>query len=171
MPVLPEQVGDSQNRLVQIAGEIAGLLQDSKYDQAFPKFQSDGLPRQSWEEVMVRKLHRGCIGHCCLPEQGCEDRRGVWLLQPRHADRDPPRQTSSGRGNDSLRGSGPPLVQGRSFHVTHHAPVPVGTAHRALVPAMESASWRRLFTRAGLETGEIVVQRSLEAGLAADVEV
>jgi tetratricopeptide (TPR) repeat protein len=39
MPFLPEQIEASKNYLVQTAGEIAALLQESKYDQAFPKFQ------------------------------------------------------------------------------------------------------------------------------------
>jgi tetratricopeptide (TPR) repeat protein len=39
MPFLPVQVESSKNSLVQTAGEIAALLQFSKYDQAFPKFQ------------------------------------------------------------------------------------------------------------------------------------
>jgi tetratricopeptide (TPR) repeat protein len=40
MPFLPEQIEASKNSLVQTAGEIAALLQESKYDQAFPKFQT-----------------------------------------------------------------------------------------------------------------------------------
>jgi tetratricopeptide (TPR) repeat protein len=39
MPELPEQVEPSKLALVQSAGEIAALLQNSKYDQAFPKLQ------------------------------------------------------------------------------------------------------------------------------------
>ena len=39
MPSLPEQVEPSKIALVQSAGEIAALLQNSKYDQAYPKFQ------------------------------------------------------------------------------------------------------------------------------------
>jgi tetratricopeptide (TPR) repeat protein len=39
VPLLPEQVEASKNSLVLAAGEIAGLLQASKYDEAFPKFQ------------------------------------------------------------------------------------------------------------------------------------
>lgn len=39
MSLLPEQIEASKNSLVQTAGEIAALLQDSKYDRAFPKFQ------------------------------------------------------------------------------------------------------------------------------------
>ena len=38
-PLLPERVEASKNSLVLAAGEIAGLLQASKYDEAFPKFQ------------------------------------------------------------------------------------------------------------------------------------
>jgi tetratricopeptide (TPR) repeat protein len=37
---LPNQVAPAKHALVQTAGETAALLQDSKYDQAFPKFQS-----------------------------------------------------------------------------------------------------------------------------------
>jgi tetratricopeptide (TPR) repeat protein len=40
MPFLPEQVEPAKTSLVQTAGEISALLQDSKYDQAFPKFQT-----------------------------------------------------------------------------------------------------------------------------------
>ena len=40
MPVLPEQVEAANAPLVQTAGEIAALLQNSKYDQAFPKFHA-----------------------------------------------------------------------------------------------------------------------------------
>jgi len=40
MPLLPDEVQTSQRPLVQDAGEIAALLQKSKYDQAFPKFQA-----------------------------------------------------------------------------------------------------------------------------------
>jgi predicted Zn-dependent protease len=40
MPLLPEEVPVSQHALVQSAGEIAALLESSKYDQAFPKFQA-----------------------------------------------------------------------------------------------------------------------------------
>jgi tetratricopeptide (TPR) repeat protein len=39
MPLLPEQVEPSKLALVQSAGEIAALLQNSKYDQAFPRLQ------------------------------------------------------------------------------------------------------------------------------------
>jgi tetratricopeptide (TPR) repeat protein len=39
MPLLPDQVEPTKHRLVQIAGETAVLLQNSKYDQAFPKLQ------------------------------------------------------------------------------------------------------------------------------------
>jgi len=39
IPSLPDQVEASKNTLVQTAGEIAALLQESKYDQAFPQFQ------------------------------------------------------------------------------------------------------------------------------------
>ena len=39
MSLLPDQIETSKNPLVQTAGEIAALLQESKYDQAFPKFQ------------------------------------------------------------------------------------------------------------------------------------
>jgi tetratricopeptide (TPR) repeat protein len=40
IPLLPEQVEASKDGLVRSAGEIAALLQDSKYDEAFPKFQT-----------------------------------------------------------------------------------------------------------------------------------
>jgi predicted Zn-dependent protease len=40
MPLLPEQIEPSKIALVQSAGEIAALLQNSKYDQAYPKFQT-----------------------------------------------------------------------------------------------------------------------------------
>jgi tetratricopeptide (TPR) repeat protein len=40
MPLLPDQLGPSQSTLVQSAGEIAALLLNSKYDQAYPKFQA-----------------------------------------------------------------------------------------------------------------------------------
>ena len=39
MPLLPEQVEPSKIAMVQSAGEIAALLENSKYDQAYPKFQ------------------------------------------------------------------------------------------------------------------------------------
>jgi tetratricopeptide (TPR) repeat protein len=39
LPLLPQQVPPSQQPLVQSTGEIAILLQDSKYEQAFPKLQ------------------------------------------------------------------------------------------------------------------------------------
>jgi tetratricopeptide (TPR) repeat protein len=39
MPALPEQVEPSKLALVQSTGEIAALLQNSKYDQAFPKLE------------------------------------------------------------------------------------------------------------------------------------
>ncbi len=39
IPLLPEQVEPSKKPLVQSAGQIAELLQDSKYDAAFLKFQ------------------------------------------------------------------------------------------------------------------------------------
>ena len=38
--LLPDEVEASQNSLVLAAGEIAALLQDSKYDEVFPKFQT-----------------------------------------------------------------------------------------------------------------------------------
>ncbi len=40
IPLLPEQVEASKKNLIQTAGEISALLQASKYDEAFPKFQS-----------------------------------------------------------------------------------------------------------------------------------
>jgi tetratricopeptide (TPR) repeat protein len=40
MPFLPDQVDASKRPLVHSAGEIAALLQESKYDDAFAKFQS-----------------------------------------------------------------------------------------------------------------------------------
>jgi tetratricopeptide (TPR) repeat protein len=39
MPLLPDQLEPSKIALVQSAGEIAALLQNSNYDQAYPKFQ------------------------------------------------------------------------------------------------------------------------------------
>jgi tetratricopeptide (TPR) repeat protein len=39
IPLLPDQVEPAKHTLVQTAGETAVLLQGSKYDQAFPKFQ------------------------------------------------------------------------------------------------------------------------------------
>ncbi|HEY6945462.1 MAG TPA: tetratricopeptide repeat protein [Candidatus Acidoferrum sp.] len=39
IPFLPEQVDPGNNALVETAGEIATLLQNSKYDLAFPKFE------------------------------------------------------------------------------------------------------------------------------------
>ncbi len=39
MPLLPEEVEPSKSTLVQSAGEIAALLENSRYDQAFPKLQ------------------------------------------------------------------------------------------------------------------------------------
>jgi tetratricopeptide (TPR) repeat protein len=39
MPLLPDQLEPSKVALVQSAGEIAALLENSKYDQAYPKFQ------------------------------------------------------------------------------------------------------------------------------------
>ncbi|HXM10947.1 MAG TPA: tetratricopeptide repeat protein [Terriglobales bacterium] len=40
MPSLPDQLEPSQSTLVRSAGEITALLLNSKYDQAFPKFQA-----------------------------------------------------------------------------------------------------------------------------------
>lgn len=40
MPLLPDQLEPSENALVTTAGEIAALLLNSKYDQAYPKFQA-----------------------------------------------------------------------------------------------------------------------------------
>jgi tetratricopeptide (TPR) repeat protein len=40
MPLLPDQLDPSQTALAQSAGEIAALLQNSKYDRAFPKLQA-----------------------------------------------------------------------------------------------------------------------------------
>jgi tetratricopeptide (TPR) repeat protein len=40
MPLLPDQLEPSQSTLVRSAGEIAVLLLNSKYDQAYPKFQA-----------------------------------------------------------------------------------------------------------------------------------
>jgi len=40
MPLLPDQLDPSQSALAQSAGEIAALLQNSRYDQAFPKLQA-----------------------------------------------------------------------------------------------------------------------------------
>jgi tetratricopeptide (TPR) repeat protein len=40
MPMLPEDVEPSKSKLVQSAGEVASLLQNSKYDLAFPRFQA-----------------------------------------------------------------------------------------------------------------------------------
>jgi tetratricopeptide (TPR) repeat protein len=40
IPLLPEQVEASKKNLIQTAGELSALLQASKYDEAFPKFQS-----------------------------------------------------------------------------------------------------------------------------------
>jgi tetratricopeptide (TPR) repeat protein len=39
MPLLPDQLDPSKVALAQSAGEIAALLENSKYDQAYPKFQ------------------------------------------------------------------------------------------------------------------------------------
>ena len=39
MPLLPEQTDPSKVSQIQTAGEIATLLQESKYDEAFPKFE------------------------------------------------------------------------------------------------------------------------------------
>jgi tetratricopeptide (TPR) repeat protein len=40
VPLMPDQVEPSRVTLVETAGEIAALLQNSKYDQAYPKFQA-----------------------------------------------------------------------------------------------------------------------------------
>lgn len=40
IPLLPEQVEAAKTDLVRSAGEVAILLRDSKYDEAFPKFQA-----------------------------------------------------------------------------------------------------------------------------------
>ncbi len=40
IPLLPDQVEASKSNLVHAAGDIAALLQNSKYDEAFPKFQT-----------------------------------------------------------------------------------------------------------------------------------
>jgi Flp pilus assembly protein TadD len=40
VPLLPDQLDPSQSSVVQSAGEIAVLLLNSKYDQAYPKFQA-----------------------------------------------------------------------------------------------------------------------------------
>jgi tetratricopeptide (TPR) repeat protein len=40
MPLLPDQLDPAQSTLVQSAGKIAALLQNSKYDQAYPTFQA-----------------------------------------------------------------------------------------------------------------------------------
>jgi tetratricopeptide (TPR) repeat protein len=40
IPLLPEQVEPAKSNLVRAAGEISLLLQDSKYDEVFPKFQA-----------------------------------------------------------------------------------------------------------------------------------
>lgn len=40
IPLMPDQMEASQVELVRTAGDIAALLQDSKYDEAFPKFQT-----------------------------------------------------------------------------------------------------------------------------------
>lgn len=40
MPLLPDQLDPSQIVLAQSAGEIAALLQNSRYDQAFPELQA-----------------------------------------------------------------------------------------------------------------------------------
>jgi len=40
MPLLPDQLELSKSALVKTAGEIAALLLNSKYDQAYPKFQA-----------------------------------------------------------------------------------------------------------------------------------
>jgi tetratricopeptide (TPR) repeat protein len=39
IPLLPDEVGASKGDLVRAAGDIAALLQGSKYDEAFPKFR------------------------------------------------------------------------------------------------------------------------------------
>lgn len=39
MPLLPEEVEPGKKKLVETAGDIAALLQNSKYDLAFPKFE------------------------------------------------------------------------------------------------------------------------------------
>lgn len=40
IPLMPEQVETSKRELVLAAGEIAALLQESKYDEALPKFKT-----------------------------------------------------------------------------------------------------------------------------------
>jgi tetratricopeptide (TPR) repeat protein len=40
IPLLPDQVEASKIDLVRTAGDVAALLQDSKYDEAFPKLQT-----------------------------------------------------------------------------------------------------------------------------------
>jgi Flp pilus assembly protein TadD len=40
VPLMPDQVETSKETLVETAGEIVALLQNSKYDQAYPKFQA-----------------------------------------------------------------------------------------------------------------------------------
>ena len=132
MPVLPEQVGDSQNRLVQIAGEIAGLLQNSKYDQAFPKFQ--GLLK---EYPSVPYLHYA-YGTALAALSQYDDAE----IQFRKEERISP-------------GSELPFVRLASLALKRHRPgEALPDAQRAVQLARDSAEAHYILGRTCLEMGE-----------------
>jgi hypothetical protein len=128
---------------------------------------SHPIPRAGRRQVVVWQLHLGCARYSSHVGLGCTDRSSLRLLQLRYVNGDQGRKAAIRCRADSHRGSRPRVVQRRGFHLTHDASVPVGTAHRALVPAVEPTAWRHVFAGPGLEAGAVVVRRPARPAVAA----
>jgi tetratricopeptide (TPR) repeat protein len=133
MPFLPEQVPPSERSLVQIAGEIAILLNASRYDQAFPKLQ------QILKEHPTTPFLHYAYG-LALASLSQYDEAEVQL-----------REESRISPNSAL-----PYVLLASIALRKHDPADaLPSAERAVQLAPESAKAHYILGRASLESGQV----------------
>jgi tetratricopeptide (TPR) repeat protein len=83
IPALPEQLEASKSKLVQTAGEIAILLQESKYDEVFPKFQA--LLRQYPSVPFLHYAYATALAAISQYDDAESQLRQELLISPRSA--------------------------------------------------------------------------------------
>jgi len=133
MPLLPEQVPPSERSLVQSAGEIAILLNASRYDQAFPKLQ------QILKEHSTTPFLHYAYG-LALASLSQYDEAEAQL-----------REESRIAPNSDL-----PYVLLASIALRKHDPADaLASAERAVQLAPESAKAHYILGRASLESGQV----------------
>jgi tetratricopeptide (TPR) repeat protein len=138
---LPEQVQSSQRPLVQASGQIAGLLQDSKYDDAFVKFQK--LLVQYPTAPMLHYLYGTALVALSQYDEAALQMHKEIEISPKNA---------------------LPYIRLASIALKQHQPAEaIPFAQRAVELSPDSAEAHYEFGRASLQLGEIdVAIRELE---------